>query len=222
MEDPWTNAWGDSSKPILPEPSPLLVAPSVSALHAENEDDLSTPWRKSSVTGWGTTTDLSADHIWGMTEISSTTNPPSTFDDISLAGYATQESFRTETQEGGSHPGTPLSLQQLQEVQSPSLAKSFPEPELILPKTLETNVDVDGFGTFETGHCNQIKGSWTPIHSVFPPMSATDSASWDSAWQVELDNRDNAPDDAWEAARKQKERQERHVVRLTLHLSGVV
>jgi hypothetical protein len=248
MEDPWANAWGDSSKPVPPETSPLWAAPSVSVLHADNEDDLSIPaWPKGSVSGWSAE-DLPADHIWSTTQISSTWDPStSTFDEISLAGGHTAQ---TETQDARSlssslslheeeawaHPKT-----QLQELQSQTVP-----PEPIPSETLETvNVsttvkpgtedevgcrpspqilllqkstsalsseDVDGFGSFETGEEKQDKESWTPTNSVFP-LSSTDTGNWDSAWQVESEDGNKGREDAWEAARRQKEERDRHVAR---------
>jgi hypothetical protein len=243
MEDPWANAWGDSPKPVPPEPSPLWAAPSVSVLHADNEDDLSAPSWPSS---WSAE-DLSADRIWSTEETSSTWNPTSTSNEISLAGgYTRQESSRTETQEAGGHSSSSLPLHEeeetwalsnsrLQEISTPhsipsepleishvgpgsedeedgKTLQSSPSP-ISPPKPIPASEDVDGFGSFETGEDNLDKGSWTPTNSVtvLPPISSTDSANWNSAWQVESEHGSHEQEDAWEAARMQKEKRDRHV-----------
>jgi len=244
MEDPWANAWGDSPKHVLPEPSSLWAAPSVSVLHADNEDDLSTPsWPSGS--GWSAE-DLSADHIWSTAEISSTWNPSSTSDENSLAGgYTQQESPRTETQGAGGHSSSSLPLHEEEETQTLSKSHqeisnhhSIPSEPLEIPhigpgsedeehdKTPQSSPspisppkpipaslseDVDGFGSFETGEDNLDTGSWTPTNSVLPPVSSTDSANWNSAWQVEFEHGSHEQEDAWEAARRQKEKRDRHV-----------
>jgi hypothetical protein len=249
MEDPWANAWGGSSKSILPEPSPHWSAPSVSVLHGDNEDDLSTPSWPKDVSAWGAA-DLPADHIWSTAEASSTWNPrQSTFEDISLAEECKpQNSSQTEIREAETYPSSSLSFHeeeawalsktQLQEVQPPPLHPSFPEtvsipldatnvgrgsevsqssssPTSPLAKSASAPMseDVDGFGSFETGVDSQDKESWTPTDSTFPPMSSDDAPNWDSAWQVESEDRTSEQEDAWEAARRQKEKQDRHVAR---------
>ncbi len=239
MEDPWRNAWGDSPKPVLPECNPLWAAPSISVLHADNEDDLSTP---SWPSGWSAE-DLSADHVWSTAEVSSTWDPTPTSDENSLAGgYSQQESPRTETQEAGgrssslpSHEETwALSKSRLQEVSTPH---SIPSEALEIshvgpgsedeeddtpqsssstispPKPIPASLseDVDGFGSFETGEDNLDKGSWTPTNSVLLPIPSTDPANWNSAWQVESEHGSHEQEDAWEAARRQKEERDRHV-----------
>jgi hypothetical protein len=253
MEDPWANAWGDSSKSVLPVPSPLWAAPSVSVLHGDHEDDLSTPsWPKDSASAYDTT-DLAPEHIWSTTDLPSSTwnPPPSTFDEISLAGECEpQQDPLAETQEAQSYPheeegAWAIPGPQLQKV-LPTFSPSFSETVSILPEA--TNVpnnapgtegkgqeswsssqsptsptpplpkstsaplseDVDGFGSFETGQDNQEKESWTPTNSVFPPISSANS-KWDSAWKVEPEEGKSEQEDAWEAARRLKEIQDRHV-----------
>ncbi len=116
MENPWANAWADSAKSSLPEPSPTWAAPSVSALHADHEDDLSTPsWPKEPVSEWGPT-DLAADVIWTTTDTASLWNPlPSSFDKIALG------------KDSDTNPPTPLSMDK-EEVRSSSL-QPVPSPE---------------------------------------------------------------------------------------------
>lgn len=252
MEDPWANAWRDSSKSVLPQPSPLWASPSVSVLHGDHETDLSTPsWPKDSEASSAWVVDPSADHIWSATE--SAWNPqPSTLDKASLAGeYTAPVHSHNQTHEADSSSAS-LSLDgehswalpkpQLQEARQPtppSISASLSEkleatnaasanedhencsplrspvsqtlsPTKSPPAPLSD--DIDGFGSFETGQDEQERAS---SHLAFPPMPPT-SGPWDSDWQVESDDGNNEQEDAWEAARRQKEKQDRHVARHSL------
>lgn len=251
MENPWANAWRDSSKSVLPQPSPLWASPSVSVLHGDREDDLSTPsWPKDSEATSAWVVDPSADHIWNATE-SAWKPHPSTLDEISLAGRHTppiHQTYEADSSASLSLDGEHLwALPKLQSQEAqPPLLPSIPAS---ISETLETtNVapesedeescspsrspvsqnssppkshpgplsdDIDGFGSFETGQGEQEE---TYSGSAFPSMSLT-SGHWDSEWQMETEDRNNEQEDDWEAARKQKEKQDRHVARHSLPCS---
>lgn len=246
MENPWANAWADSAKSPLPEPSPTWAAPSVSALHADHEDDLSTPsWPKEPVPDWGPT-GPAADVIWTTTDTGSVWNPlPSSFDKIVLGKNSDtdsrkslsmdlkdEEEVRSSLQPAASPEAPPARL----EVEPLTVTSSrisisppvetevgwtatrsrTPSPVPIPPNISIPSEDSDVFGSFETGEDALDKDSWTPTKPKFPSVPSADVSTWDSAWQ-QPSSADCGPtderEDAWELARREKEVQDRHVVR---------
>lgn len=87
MDDPWANAWGETSRPALSESSASSwTAPSVSVIQGDHEDDLSMPsWSSGPNAGW-TEPDLPETSLWGADTVAGGWNPaPSSFDRMSLA-----------------------------------------------------------------------------------------------------------------------------------------
>ncbi|KDR80575.1 hypothetical protein GALMADRAFT_135713 [Galerina marginata CBS 339.88] len=234
MEDPWANAWGETSKSTLPEPSPLSAgsstwaAPSVSAIHGDNEDDLSaSSWSAQPTTHWHEP-DISETSLWNN-DVSSASawNPtPSTFDRISLSKDSASESethFSTPLSEDIQHslPSSPSpSFTRDKDPPSPSPHVKLPEtpPHSPVPPSLSPeSEDVDAFGTFETANEVTESADWSPSKPTFS-LPSVDAVAWGASW----DEPDSAAtdktndtsielDDAWERARQEKEKQDRHV-----------
>lgn len=241
MENPWANAWADSAKSSLPEPSPTWAAPSVSTLHADHEDDLSTPsWPKEPVPDWSPT-DPAADVMWTVTDTASVWNPlPSGFDKIALGKRSDTDSpkslsvdlkdeeVRSSLQPAAS-PEAPARLEveplTTSPVNPPAVEKEVgwtankSRTSLLVPIppniSIPPSEDPDVFGSFETGEDAPDKDSWTPAKPTFPSVPSADVSTWDSAWQ-QPSSADCGPtdeQDAWELARREKEVQDRHVAR---------
>lgn len=81
----------------------------------------------------------------------------------------------------------------------------------------ETSPDPDGFGTFEAAAANDYPlrlDPWTPSQSGFSEVEQTEE--WGTTWKEpdeDADNYDTEPVDEWELAKRQKEMQDRYVVR---------
>lgn len=245
MEDPWANAWGESSKSDLPANTNISSswsAPSVSVIQGDHEDDISTPeWSIKPSTGWGDP-DIAETSLWGS-DASAGWNPaPSTFDRISLASKDSTSEISATIVEPASQilEESALSTELpsfpddggIDEQQSPTPAAVSPQltasPELastshsltVPPLSLPPLDDVDGFGTFETA-IEDAEEWGTPPKPSFSLPSA-DALAWGTEpWQAPksasqtLDNREEEVDE-WETARQQKEKQDQHVVRILL------
>ncbi|KAF8967692.1 hypothetical protein BDZ97DRAFT_1802823 [Flammula alnicola] len=196
MEDPWANAWGDPSKSSLPDSSTLATsstwsAPSVSVLQGDHEDDLSTSsWPIKPTSAWADP-DIPETSLW-VSDASTAWNPaPSTFDRISLASKESVSETEMPFPESASqdvHEST---------VHSPSSSSTTDEAPH--PTTAG---DSEGWGS--------------PSRPAFS-LPSGDVAAWGAeTWEApasaaETTERRDELDDAWETARQQKEKQDRHV-----------
>ena len=222
MEDPWANAWGEQFKE---HSSSNWSAPSVSTIHGDHEDDISTrSWSVGPTTRWDEP-NLTETSLW-RNEPSSTWQPAhSSFDTIPLSTvsvplsqFPTSISEEPENSEipplsnDSPRPGSPIS-------ETPSLSPS-PSPKPLHPSRPATP---DAFGTF--------KGADEPIHESWKPtlsLPLADADAWGESWgesneshSVEPLGTAEALDNAWETAKQQKARQDSHVVRTVL-LSGII
>ena len=217
MDDPWANAWGDPSK----SSSSNWSAPSVSTIHGDQEDDISTrTWSVEPTTHWDEA-NLTEASLW-RNEPSSTWQPAhSTFDTIPLNTVpALLPQFPTSTSEelekslsssDNSPPSSPIS-------ETPSLSPSLSPKPLHLSRTATP----DAFGTFKGADefeepANEFEEptdeSWKPTLSLPSADTDTWSPSWGESNPVEPPGTAEALDIAWETAKEQKARQDRHVVR---------
>jgi hypothetical protein len=213
MDDPWANAWGEPSK----SSSSSWSAPSVSTIHGDHEDDISTrSWTVEPTTHWDEAS-LTEASLW-RNEPSSTWQPAhSTFDTIALSTVPVQlPQFPTSTSEeqekslsssDNSPPSSPIS-----ETQTPSLS---PSPK---PLHLSRPATPDAFGTFKGADEFEepTDESWKPTLS----LPSADADTWSPSWgdsnesnSLEPPGTAEALDIAWETAKQQKARQDRHVVR---------
>lgn len=169
MEDPWANAWGESSKSILPDPSPTWASPSLSVLHGDHEDDLSTPsWPKGHTSDWGAT-DIAADAIWAST--STTWKPePSPFDKVSLGEESYVDFLETLSPSSRdieeyytSKPSPPIeqaaSHPQFQAAPVHPVSQAPP-----IPTPLSISLS-------EVSHTKQSTHSWTPTEARAVPLT---------------------------------------------------
>jgi hypothetical protein len=216
MDDPWANAWGEPSK----SSSSNWSAPSVSTIHGDNEDDISTrSWTVEPTTHWDDAS-LTEASLW-RNEPSSTWQPAhSTFDTIPLSTVPAQiPQFPTSSSEepekslssSDSPPSSPIS-----ETQTPSLSPSPKPLQLSRPAT------PDAFGTFKGADEFEepTDESWKPTLSLPSADADTWSPSWGESNTVEPPGTAEALDIAWETAKEQKAKQDRHVVR-TVYCPGL-
>ena len=214
MDDPWANAWGDPSK----SSSSNWSAPSVSTIHGDHEDDISTrSWSVEATPRWDEAS-LTEASLW-RNEPSSTWQPAhSTFDTIPLSTVPAQlPQFSASTSE---EPEKPLSSSDNSPPSSPISETPSPLPSLS-PKPLHLSrpVTPDAFGTFKGADEFEEQtddDSWKPTLS----LPSADADTWSPSWGepneshlLEPPGTAEALDNAWETAKQQKARQDRHVVR---------
>ena len=222
MDDPWANAWGEPSK----SSSSNWSAPSVSTIHGDNEDDISTrSWSVEPTTHWDEA-NLTEASLWRNEPSLSWQPAHSTFDTIPLSTVPAQlPQFPTSTTSEEpekslsssdiSPPSSPIS-----ETQTPSLS---PSPK---PLHLSRSATPDAFGTFKGADDFEepTDESWKPTLS----LPSADADTWSPSWgesneshSVEPPGTAEALDIAWETAKQQKARQDRHVVR-TAYCSRII
>ena len=236
MDDPWANAWGEPKSSLTDAAlSPDWSAPSVSVLHGDNEDDLSTPsWSTNPTTQW-TEQDVSGSRasLWNHDTSNSAWNPPpSTFDRISLhtdSNVQDESSFQIPISPGfrefNARSPTPPPISVSPPATTPPRIKTPDSPSPVIQKnstivpsiSIPAAEDIDGFGTFETAPDTAESVGWSPSKPSLSLPSA-DVAAWGATWEEPFsgttdDNDDNDEvDDAWEVARQQKAKQDQHVV----------
>lgn len=226
MEDPWANAWGEPSKPTFSQSSSLdWSAPSVSTIHDDHEDDISTrSWSIEPKTHWDESNVPQAS-LWSN-DLSSTWQPVhSTFDTIPLSTISDPlPQFPTSISEEAEHSITSSSSLSQDDTPPPRSPISDPPPLSLSPpaKSLDLSrpATPDAFGTFKSADEFEepLHESWSPARPTFSSPSA-DADAWTSWGETNESNLVEEPeiadelDNAWEAAKQQKERQDRHVVR---------
>ena len=233
MEDPWANAWGEPSKSSTPDSSVLVSgsstwsAPSVSAIHGDNEDDLSaSSWSAQPTSHWNDAEPIETS-IWNTDAPSTWAPTSSTFDRLSLSsGFPSEPEAPSSTspsEDAGVIPSPishSVSLEPERHLQSTSsdVKPSETPPRTPLPPTLVLDDDIDAFGTFETGEEAEDSGEWTPPRSNFNLPSAEVAAlapRWDYPGSAATDATHDTMkelDEAWDKAREAKEKQDRYVV----------
>jgi hypothetical protein len=214
MDDPWANAWGE---PSTKSSSSNWSAPSVSTIHGDHEDDISTrSWSIEPTTHWDEA-NLTEASLW-RNEPSSTWQPAhSTFDTIPLTTVPAQiPQFPTSTSE---EPEKSLSSSDNSPPSSPISETPSPSP-FLAPKPLQLSrpATPDAFGTFKGADEFEepTDESWKPTLSLPSADTDTWSPSWGESNEsniVEPPGTAEALDNAWEAAKQQKARLDRHVVR---------
>lgn len=240
MEDPWANAWGDSNANALPTQStsaqtPSISsstwsAPSVSAIHGDNEDDLSThSWTVDPV--WDSSTGNKSS-LWGSgAPVESWNSINSTYGGISFR-KSTEEALESslitpvETPSGTPEHDSPISqhttlppIDPPPEIPSPSPPPfRAPTPPPLPPN--EVKDDADGFGTFESGDDEvEQDDQWTTGPAYVLPSAelnawgdTTSSTSPEPKPTSDPKASSKALDDAWARAIEAREKQDRHVV----------
>ena len=153
---------------------------------------------------------------------------PSTFDSISLnkdveedlkPTSSTHTSDEDEDESISSASSSPVAKVEHPPISPPAVEPLFlPPPSPKIPTlSIPPPEDPDGFGTFETAEDLEAAEVWSPAHPSFPSLPSADAAAaWGGAWEEPnsaATEEGSEPDDAWETARQQKEKQDRHVVR---------
>lgn len=211
MDDPWANAWGDPTNP-----------PATSSWSSHTEEaDIGLP-------AWATATGAQ----WVETGAPDTTlwNDPATpapqasiYDSIPLgkapAPVSDLECHNSPpNHQVDSVPTSP----QLNSASPPPVSSPSPtddssltpqrEPSLIPPSPPQIPGSPDPFGSFETG-LNEIEDEpWSSTAPSFP-VESVDAKAWGTPWgSTRSDAEEDERDDEWEAAKRQKEKQDRQVV----------
>jgi len=220
MEDPWANAWGEPSKS---QPSSSNWPPSVSSDH---EDDISTrSWSVEPTTTRWDESSVAEASLWSN-EPSSTWQPVhSTFDTIPLSTVSVPlPHFPTSISEEPEKPVSSSSQDRTTPTSSPS--SETPPLSLSLPSSpkplhLSRSATPDAFGTFKSAaeFDESTHESWSPAKPTFS-LPSVDADAWGPSWgesnesdSVEEPGTAEELNNAWETAKQQKERQDRHVVR---------
>ena len=213
MDDPWANAWGEPSKAS----SSNWSAPSVSTIHGDHEDDISTrSWSVEPMTHWDEAS-LAEASLWRNEPSSSWQPTDSTLDTIPLSTVPAQlpqfpTSSSEETEKSSSSDNSPPPSSPISE--TPSLSPSL-SPK---PPHISRTATPDAFGTFKGADEFEepTDESWKPTLS----LPSADVDTWSPSWGESNElNSVNPPgtaealEIAWETAKQQKERQDRHVVR---------
>jgi len=217
MEDPWANAWGDQSRSsdTTVSSTPAWTAPAVSTTQDDDEDDISVPsWSNGPATSWG---DAGVIKSSAWEPSASTWDTPSS-PSIGAPSTETEEEETDDTPsqavDGGEAEAGSTAVEPVEH--TPTIPPVLPDP-VVIPRTSTPFVgdDADGFGTFETGDEVEEDDPWAAEVKYDLPSAGADA--WADSWKsptddVEADEPKDDLDDAWKAAREQKERQDRHVV----------
>lgn len=209
MEDPWTNAWGELSKPVDPQNSWSDTQ--------DAETDISMPsWATGTNVKWAEPSDTQQS-LWDAQLPVNEWNP-SHYDDILL-----RTSSQVDPSQSDRSP-SPVNLEEsapaspMQSTET-SCVPDDDEPPMVRSRssTPASPSSPDVFGTFETGHDANGGGVDPWGHSDFPASAQDETTAWAPAWDEEMPKAqtevDNEGGDEWEEAKQRKERQDRHVVR---------
>ncbi|TFK39960.1 hypothetical protein BDQ12DRAFT_681529 [Crucibulum laeve] len=224
---PSTDSWN-------PSPIPL------SAVHDEQEADLAMPsWSTGAGIQWDEPTNTNDTSLWSRDPIAATAAwvpEPSPYDNISIGKSSAKSSISERTPSPlpeEPHPSPPpRSASPVHEeepptrdspIQVPADLPSFSATSSLStqssPASFHSAPDSpDAFGTFETAlHLDEVdeEESWAPSNAAFSLPSA-DADAWGTTWSAPdsaatVESTSTEPVDEWEAAKTQKERQDRHV-----------
>jgi hypothetical protein len=241
MDDPWLNAWHDPLKLSPRNPSPSF---SSSKFITDDQADIGLPsWDAADAApAWTSATDPQ-DELWtGDSRTSQLWETPT----LESIGFA-KPSDEPATTRDSPRPPSPHHLDPEQQgppepIVTPATPPEEAEPSPVhqsLPERLGgfgeevavveevaqrgASPDPEGFGTFSL----PLEDSWTPSHSTFPQTEET--SDWGATWKDQSESADNdvgEPVDEWELAKRQKEKQDRYVVRhlftISINASNVV
>jgi hypothetical protein len=214
MEDPWANAWeeptnsqSDSQNEWGQDPQIDIVTPS---------------WPTSNGVKWTELPDVQQS-LWNAHSSVKDWNP-SPYDSTSLKVSSQVELTQSD------RPPSPITAEEISSPQPSSLvlngqsleSASLPddEPPIARSRSLTPSSlgSPDAFGTFETGLDVDEAGvdPWGYSADLPVPGSSETDPTWgEDKYKVKVEG-DNGPVDEWEAAKRSKERQDRHVVRSNL------
>lgn len=241
MEDPWLNAWHDPLK-LSPRNPPQSI--SSSKFVTDDQADIGLPsWDSSDAAPtWSSdSTDLH-DELWTRENRTSQLWTTPTLESIGFAKPPEDPRSSNDSpcppspqhsdQERERTPETVIisatSLESLEEDEAspvrpvlPEGFQGFGEKEEEGGVQGEASPDPEGFGTFTNAFDDHTNADpWTPSHSIFPPTEET--GDWGTTWKDQsesVDNDDVEPVDEWELAKRQKENQDRYVVRRLFTIS---
>ena len=225
MEDPWANAWGDQSRSLdtTTTSTPVWTAPLAPAIQSDDEDDISVPsWSTGPATSWGDD-ETNKSSMWEPSEPTWDAPAPPVIEGP-LSETEQEEADETSSSavdEEETHTET-TSVEAVDD--TPAISPVLPDP-VVIPRTTSPFVvdDADGFGTFETGDDVEEDDPWAADVKYKLPSAGADA--WADSWKsptddVEDDESKDDLDDAWKAAKEQKERRDRHVVCQSIQLEA--
>lgn len=204
MDNPWANAWGDSSKET--EPKPWTTAHK----SHDSETDIALPsWSTGAAIKWAEPSEDHQASLWTDLNSESQWEPKqSPYENLLNANKSTleesvpeqstlEETTHGELEEVSTH------VEPVLEPPSPEVIvhQGFAHQEHASPPVTPPD-SPDPFGTFETG-LDQPEDS--PLDPWGNPVGS-------NTWAYPQDTQSDELVDEWEAAKLQKQKQDRHVV----------
>ncbi|KAJ2934878.1 hypothetical protein H1R20_g2238, partial [Candolleomyces eurysporus] len=212
MDNPWADPWDDSKKPAAvpawdPPPS----------LSTDSAQEPVSSWEPQETVSWTAPAAEPEPQSWGGD--ASWSSPHSTLEGSINAPITLQSEDDDEDYSTPDAPASPVDV-----TPEPSLAAPIPigsPPRTLTPLNEPQDIDADGFGGFETGldSATEDNPGWLPESDPFSETKAGGEDVWGNTWGGSASEEEHAAQpDEWEAARLQKEEQDKHVVSL-LHVS---
>lgn len=223
MDDPWANAWGEPTNSVLGATTTTTwpTSPVGTNSSDDQEADIGLPsWATGAGIQW-TQSSIPETPLWD--------NPASVkawdaspYDNIPIGQPSLDQSAQSSSLESpGPKPSPPSPLPSpTDELPSPFSVSPIEQP-YSPPTAIETESvpgSPDAFGTFETG----LDVDETDVDPWSPPRTnlvSADSDTWGAPWEPTpnfntgiQETEKSEPVDEWEAAKQQKEIQDRHVV----------
>lgn len=227
MDDPWANAWGDSSNKVVNHPvtSSWSTSATASGINHEETDIAIPSWSTGAAVRWDEPSDISAT-LWQREPVVSQAweTPPSPYETIPIG--------KTPSLVNQSPPVP--SVVEVSTSRWPSPVDSSPPSESVEvihghrltvarspepPTSVAASPDVtpsspDAFGTFEIGLDDEgfEEDPWPPSQAL--THSSTEDDTWGAGWQSHNLARDVKEGhlDEWDTARKLKQKRDRFVV----------
>ncbi|KAJ7623492.1 hypothetical protein FB45DRAFT_925807, partial [Roridomyces roridus] len=213
MDNPWANAWEEPST-TSKKPPPAFATD----VQDDDEEDIAIP-------SWEPPASFSDQNsLWGARSPAHDKFPVwhSSYEDLPLGKSTTslpamediqpeEASEDEEEEEQAQLEPEPESEPEPEIAVEPPELSSEPSPSPSPPVSAPGSPDA--FGTFETGldDLPPTSDPWTPAAATFVPEH-TDSAWGDAAWEPSADDHETpAVVDEWEAAKQQKDMQDKHV-----------
>lgn len=232
MDNPWADPWDETSKKTTTQHDKPLQPKwgSLPTLELPKPDVEPPSWEPQDTVPWAAPTDNTPLPSWGVEEPSWTPPDPPNLDEIvisapeAVSNDEPQSEPEDQDEEGTdsvSLPATPVvpPRDPLPPVAPPPppppplevtpISFSAASPSLKTPRDLD-----DGFGGFESGldSATDEDGGWGASPDPYLESEPVGGEVWGSSWgEQSSSDREEQPDE-WEAARKQKEEQDKHVV----------
>ena len=214
MDDPWANAWGEPAKQAS-----TTWSQKIRDDDQEPEADIATPsWTTGAGIQWAEPS-VGQATLWQPASPKEWATSP--YEDIKLGNPSSADHFPTRGQEvleTGLNPSPVLNhaVPGSTTPQEPAIDLRATSPTLASPTTTDPE-SPDAFGTFETGLDSGVTSvdPWSESTAV-ESTESVESDPWTTPWVSSTENATEGHGrqvDEWEVAKRQKEKQDQHVVR---------